>query len=1288
MFLHRRLLQIISMIVILTIVFSGLPMRSASAQGKDGLKRQVNPQTGRVSFIGPESGHALPASQALGTFIHPQNPAMALAKRFGTEFGLKNPERDLKEMKSHHHQAEDGRITARYQQHYQGVPVLGAELIVNTNANGDLYSMNGEVASDLSLSIQPTTDSEQARQTALQAVAKWYQKTSEDFLVSEPELWIYDESLLRQSTRPSELVWRMEVTPKDVGMPVRELVLVNAQRGSISLHFNQIDTAWNFYSNNSSFNHLLNSDQTSADAVVHENPMFLTFSPLVNTYTANGTSSLPGSFLCNQSQPNCTNGSDPHADAAHKYAIGTFNLYDTQHNRNSIDNNGMIITSTAHYCDPILCPYPNAYWSGTQMVYGDQYGFPLADDVVAHELTHGVTQYESNLFSYYQSGAINESFSDLWGEYYDQTNGLGNDTAGVKWQIGEDVSGLGAIRNMSDPPALGDPDKMSSPNYYEGEDDNGGVHANAGVNNKAIYLMVDGGSFNGKTVTALGWTKTAAIYYEANTNLLASGADYSDLYYALQQACSNLIGQKGIASGDCTEVKDAVDAVEMNGQPAPNFNTDAPYCDAGNPVTTIFSDDLESGTGNWTFTNGAYPRWQLDSPSYGPYAQSGLHSLYADDYPDAITDASARLTAFSVPSNAYLHFAQAYGFETGYNPGDPTFYNFDGGVLEYSINNGSTWVDAGSLIDFNGYKGTIFTGAGNPLSGHSAFVGASHGYISTRLNLASLAGQTVSFRWRMGLDEAAYAWGWWVDNIKVYTCTIFPPAAFNKTLPANGGTGVGLSTTLSWGSSSSASYYQYCYDIINDNQCNRTWSAPLNATSADIANLGTNTAYYWQVRAVNAAGTTYANDQTWGSFTTTSTLPAGLGSIETFIGTTKHGKYSLGSGKSLRESYSGVNNGPVKIASTNAVPFIGAERVIYNVNNVPTSFSEMMALPNGQLDNTYWLPWYNNVDLDTQLRFGNVSGSTATVHVLIGGQEMTRCNSPYTLAAGASRRVSCAGVNNGPVQIISNVNIVAAERVIYNVNNIPTSFSEMMALPDSQLNSTYWLPWYNNVDLDTQLRFGNVSETNATATVHLYIGGQEMTNGCLPSNSPYTLAAGASLRVSCAGVNNGPVKIVSDIPIVAAERVIYKVNNLPTSFSEMMALPNSQLNTAYWLPWYNNVDLDTQLRFGNVSGSPAIVHVWIGGMEVTSGCTPSNSPYTLAVGASLRVSCTGMNNGPVQIISNVDIVAAERVIYKVNNIPTSFSEMMALPNSQLNTAYWLPWYNNIDLDTQLRFGVP
>jgi hypothetical protein len=160
------------------------------------------------------------------------------------------------------------------------------------------------------------------------------------------------------------------------------------------------------------------------------------------------------------------------------------------------------------------------------------------------------------------------------------------------------------------------------------------------------------------------------------------------------------------------------------------------------------------------------------------------------------------------------------------------------------------------------------------------------------------------------------------------------------------------------------------------------------------------------------------------------------------------------------------------------------------------------------------------------------------------------------------------------------------------------------------------------------------------------------------------------------------VKIGSNVNIVAAERVIYNVNGSPTSYSEIMALPERQLDNVYWLPWYNNLGLDSQLRFANVSGSTATVHVTIAGQPV------QGSPFTLLPGESRRESFP-VNNGPVKIESNVDIVAAERVIYNVNGSPTSFSEIMALPNTLFDFAYWLPWYNNnLTLDSQLRFGIP
>ncbi|MBI5704366.1 MAG: M4 family metallopeptidase, partial [Chloroflexi bacterium] len=1357
MFTKSKFNQILTIVAVFTLLLTAIQPAGVSAQSGDGVKRQVNPQSGRVSFIGPESGRALSAYRALGTFVRPQDPARALANRFAPEFGLKNPARDLAEMNVV--RSEDGRVTARYQQKYNGIPVMGGELIVNTNERGDLYSMNGEVSPNLSLRATPTIDSAQAAETALQAVAKWYQHAPQDFVVSTPELWVYDESLLRPSSRPAELVWRMEVTAKDNAMPVRELVLINAERGGISLHFNQIDTAWTgrestnpapvssattnsplspavagaadatlqsitepkpalaggtWYvattgndtnscsspaapcatingaigkaasgdtilvaagtytgtntevvlidkditlsggwnvsfttqsgmstidgqnarvgvhesgnnvsmdrfiiksssrpyggggiissgnltitnssiqnnsastygggiykyfgsltlnnitiSNNSAtydgggiyniggtltvnnvtisnntagsgggiYNHLGNltlnntsvhnntassdgggifnfgilslnnttisnntasfgggitngvngsaylsnatisnnmakfgggiygdnvtltnsilasniatnsgpdcagsftlksngynlignitggctftsttgdkvgtnaspinprltllqdnggstythapmvgspaidagnpatpgsggnaclaidqrgvsrPDGTRCDIGAFEGSVPWVPSPLATTYTANNTSSLPGTFLCNQSQPNCTNGSNLHADSAHKYAIGTYNFYANNFNRDSIDNNGMPIISTVQYCDPSLpCPYANAFWDGTQMVYGSAYGFPLADDIVAHELTHGVTQYESNLFYYYQSGAISESFSDLWGEYYDQTNGQGNDDVTVRWLLGEDTSGLGAIRSMNNPLAFGDPDRMSSPNYYEGADDNGGVHTNSGVNNKAVSLMVDGGSFNGKTVTALGWDKTGAIYYEANTNLLTSGADYSDLYYALQQACTNLIGTKGITSADCVEVKDALDAVEMNAQPAPNFNTDAPLCTTpGTYPSFFFTDDLESGTANWTFNNGSYLRWQWDSP-YGPFVQSGLHSLYADDYPAVITDASARLTSFVVPANAFLHFAHAYDFET-------TTAYWDGGVLEYSINNGATWVDAGSLMTHNGYRGTIYPNWNNPLKGRSAFVGASHGYISTRLNLSSLAGKTVTFRWRMGLDDVGVAWGWWLDNIRAYTCVP------NFTLSGSAGaSGVTLSYTDGTPKAIAS-------------QPNGDYSLPVTPGWS-----GTVTPSH-PCYTFTPASRTYANvtaNQTAQNYTAAFNSASGCANVNLFIGADLKGIFGIPQIGVEFSSYPGMLAGPVKVISANGEPIFTTQIVTSG-----GSYNELAGFPVNEFTTEYWFPYYDH-------GYPNVTGSKMRTWILVGNPSTTQ----------------------------------------------------------------------------------------------------------------------------------------------------------------------------------------------------------------------------------------------------------------------------------------------------------
>ena len=124
---------------------------------------------------------------------------------------------------------------------------------------------------------------------------------------------------------------------------------------------------------------------------------------------------------------------------------------------------------------------------------------------------------------------------------------------------------------MMNPNQFGDPGKMSdsaqfvcrSDAWTNPNGDSGGVHSNSGVPNHAFALMVDGGSFNGRTVAGIGFTKAAKIQYRALTTYLTSGSGFADNANALNQSCSDLIGTLGITSGDCTQVATAIAAVEM-----------------------------------------------------------------------------------------------------------------------------------------------------------------------------------------------------------------------------------------------------------------------------------------------------------------------------------------------------------------------------------------------------------------------------------------------------------------------------------------------------------------------------------------------------------------------------------------------------------------------------------------------------------------------------------------------------------------------------------------------------
>ena len=822
------------------------PVSEAKAGG---VRTGIHPETGMLAFVGAEPSAPIGVAGAVGEGIPAQTRASAILQAYAPQFGVANPAEELTVLRE---KESDGRQVIRYQQVYRGIPVLGGELILNMN-DGGLVSMSGEVSPFLSISTEPVISAGQARETALALVAKHYNVNASQLTVSEPALWIYDQRLVAGiSVLSPHIVWRVEVSA--AGLPVRELVLVNARKGNISLNFNQIDTAWVTGTGNGSGM----SEMSAAPVSVQPVPPYVLGIPSLSTYNLGGAEPDPisgGSLLCSNNARICGSG-DSDANNAHAFAYDTYMAYSNVHSRDSIDNAGMTLKSYVHYG----VGYQNAFWDGAEMVYGD--GFSAADDVVGHELTDGVTEREASLFYFWESGAINESFSDVWGEYVDQiVNATGGDTALVKWRMGEDIPGYpNGFRDMETPTTFGDPDSMTSIYYCESGNcynyDNGGVHYNSGVNNKAAYLMVDGGTFNLKTVTPLGWTKTLTIYYEAQTNLLASGAGYYDLYHALYQACVNKVGTAGISLADCQEVRDATDATRMNQEPAANYNPNTGVCPTGtSQYLTVFDEDFETTTNGWTI-GGVNNQWTLWSDSlwdfygWGPYAHDGIDSLYGDDVANYTNEwAISPSIALGAGTKPYLYFAHAYGFEYA----GASYY--DGGVLEYSTNGGASWTNMSTLYSGGqDMKGTIGSSYGNPLGGKKGFVGDSHGYVESRYNLTSLAGQNVQFRWSLGTDNVNAYWGWVFDDIQVNTCVGIPSVP-TLSSPALNALLTDYSPTLNW-NDSTGDVASYDYEVATDSGFTNVVRSGNSAVSqVDVSpDLPSNTKYYWRIRSVNAAG--------------------------------------------------------------------------------------------------------------------------------------------------------------------------------------------------------------------------------------------------------------------------------------------------------------------------------------------------------------------------------------------------------------------------------------------------
>jgi Zn-dependent metalloprotease len=263
---------------------------------------------------------------------------------------------------------------------------------------------------------------------------------------------------------------------------------------------------------------------------------------------------LPGVRVRGDGDPAST---DADVNGAFEGSAATYDLYHDVFDRDSLDDHGMELVSSVHYG----VDFDNAFWNGAQMVYGDGSGrlfvkgaLARAIDVVGHELTHGVTSFTADLAYSKQSGALNESFSDVFGSLVKQRH-LGQTVDQADWLIGAGtlVPSLGrALRSMSEPGTAYDGDRQPAhmdgyvdlPDDNDPANDNGGVHINSGIPNRAFYLVA----------TALGgeaWGHAGAIWFHTLTERLQSNAQFVDAAEQTMQVAKELFGdteQAAVAS--------------------------------------------------------------------------------------------------------------------------------------------------------------------------------------------------------------------------------------------------------------------------------------------------------------------------------------------------------------------------------------------------------------------------------------------------------------------------------------------------------------------------------------------------------------------------------------------------------------------------------------------------------------------------------------------------------------------------------------------------------------------
>ena len=526
---------------------------------------------------------------------------------------------------------ELGFIHVRFDQVYDGVPVWGRDLVAHFDGSGQLYIVNGAYEpTPRDLETMPSISADVAWQQAIERLQRENRWAPVDEALAQtlglqgaaPRLVIYPDAeqgmrlAYEVSIHPNLAEWYSYFVDAQSGevlhriarhcmlfpeahahdvLPNPDVRLADSGASAVSSDVRAAPLRRGTFTNASASD--LNGQVQNIRVHQDDDGTYLLFSDLDNigafnlqaglpdnggavTLTANNTDLGPNANV-SYVLSNDNTWSDPVSVSAHANMTVTYNYFKNTFGRRAINDENQSIFSIVHITENGQ-PVDNAFWNGRSVIYGDgRNAFsPLAGalDVAAHEFSHGVIQHTAGLVYELQSGALNESFSDVFGVLVEREDFL----------LGEDVvlGGRSALRNLLQPddPSVLSPqpahmrDFRVLPNTEEG--DNGGVHVNSGIPNRAAALVID----------ALGLDRAGAIYYRALSTYLTRSSQFGDARQSLVQAATDLYGATSAEASTVAQAFDAVGVGAGQDMSDPNENDVPPMTDGLSLITFVIPD--------------------------------------------------------------------------------------------------------------------------------------------------------------------------------------------------------------------------------------------------------------------------------------------------------------------------------------------------------------------------------------------------------------------------------------------------------------------------------------------------------------------------------------------------------------------------------------------------------------------------------------------------------------------------------------------------------------------------